>query len=129
MSREILTIEDITLLVDSFYAKVRADELLSSIFNNVIQDRWPEHLQKMYRFWQTVLLDEHTYYGSPFAPHAKLEIEKKHFQRWLMLFHATVDDLFEGDRAEEAKLRSNKMAEMFQYKIEYNKATNIKPIQ
>ena len=46
-----------------------------------------------------------------------------------MLFHATVDDLFEGDRAEEAKLRSNKMAEMFQYKIEYNKATNIKPIQ
>lgn len=129
MSREILTIEDITLLVDSFYAKVRADELLSNIFNNVIQDRWPEHLQKMYRFWQTVLLDEHTYYGSPFAPHAKLEIEKKHFQRWLMLFHATVDDLFEGDRAEEAKLRSNKMAEMFQYKIEYNKATNIKPIQ
>jgi hemoglobin len=129
MSRKILTIEDITLLVDSFYAKVRADELLSNIFNNVIQDRWPEHLQKMYRFWQTVLLDEHTYYGSPFAPHAKLEIEKKHFQRWLMLFHATVDDLFEGDRAEEAKLRSNKMAEMFQYKIEYNKATNIKPIQ
>jgi len=129
MSREILTIEDITLLVDSFYAKVRADELLSNIFNDVIQDRWPEHLQKMYRFWQTVLLDEHTYYGSPFAPHAKLEIEKKHFQRWLMLFHATVDDLFEGDRAEEAKLRSNKMAEMFQYKIEYNKATNIKPIQ
>ncbi len=129
MSREILTIDDITLLVDSFYAKVRADELLSNIFNNVIQDRWPEHLQKMYRFWQTVLLDEHTYYGSPFAPHAKLEIEKKHFQRWLMLFHATVDDLFEGDRAEEAKLRSNKMAEMFQYKIEYNKATNIKPIQ
>jgi hemoglobin len=129
MSREILTIDDITLLVDSFYAKIRADELLSNIFNNVIQDRWPEHLQKMYRFWQTVLLDEHTYYGSPFAPHAKLEIEKKHFQRWLMLFHATVDDLFEGDRAEEAKLRSNKMAEMFQYKIEYNKATNIKPIQ
>lgn len=129
MSREILTIDDITLLVDSFYAKIRADELLSNIFNDVIQDRWPEHLQKMYRFWQTVLLDEHTYYGSPFAPHAKLEIEKKHFQRWLMLFHATVDDLFKGDRAVEAKLRSNKMAEMFQYKIEYNKATNIKPIQ
>ena len=59
--RDIDAIEDIKLMVDSFYGKVREDAMLSFIFNDRIQDRWPEHLEKMYRFWQTVLLDEHTY--------------------------------------------------------------------
>lgn len=76
MSKEILSLDDVKLLVDSFYAKVQEDELLKDVFNNVIEDRWPEHLEKMYSFWQTVLLGEHTYYGAPFVPHAKLPVEK-----------------------------------------------------
>lgn len=129
MKKEIETIDDIKLLVDTFYAKVREDVLLADIFNNKIQDRWPEHLQKMYRFWQTVLLGQHTYYGSPFAPHAQLQVEGKHFDRWLALFHATVDELFIGEQAEEAKWRSIKMAEMFLYKIESYTKGNLNPIQ
>ena len=66
MKKDISNIQDIKLLVDVFYGKVREDGKLKDIFNNKIQDRWPEHLEKMYRFWQTVLLEEHTYYGSPF---------------------------------------------------------------
>ena len=54
MKRDIQDIEDIKLLVDRFYGRVREDETLKDIFNNKIQDRWPEHLEKMYRFWQTV---------------------------------------------------------------------------
>lgn len=46
MSKEIENIDDIKLLVDKFYSKVRDDEMLKDIFNNVIQDRWPEHLEK-----------------------------------------------------------------------------------
>ena len=72
MKKDILTIEDIRQLVDRFYEKVRANNLLGNIFAERIQDRWPEHLEKMYRFWQTVLLGEHTYYGAPFPPHAQL---------------------------------------------------------
>jgi hemoglobin len=121
MKKDVANIEDIQLLVDAFYTKVKADDLLGSIFNGVIQDRWPEHLDKMYRFWQTVLLGEHTYYGSPFAPHAKLPMEKKHFDRWLKLFEETLDEYFSGTIAEEAKWRAAKMAEMFQYKIAYYK--------
>ena len=74
MKNEIISITDIKLLVDTFYNKVRKDELLADLFNNKIGDRWPEHLEKMYRFWQTVLLEEHTYHGSPFLPHAKLPV-------------------------------------------------------
>ena len=65
--KDISTIEDIKLLVDTFYQKVRENEMLSPIFNSIIQDRWPQHLEKMYTFWQTVLLQEHTYFGSPFS--------------------------------------------------------------
>ena len=117
MKKEILDLTDIRRLVDSFYTKVRADDVLGKIFDDVIADRWPEHLEKMYRFWQTVLLSEHTYHGAPFPPHAKLPVDERHFDRWLELFYLTIEENFEGAKAEEAKWRASKMAEMFQYKI------------
>lgn len=124
----IIQLEDIKLLVDSFYGKVREDVLLAPVFNHRIGEKWPEHLEKMYRFWQTVLLDEHTYYGSPFAPHASLPIDKTHFDRWLELFNETVAEQFTGEKAEEARWRAVKMAEMFQYKIEYHQRNKSKPL-
>lgn len=117
--KDILAMEDIQLLVDTFYEKIRMDLLLGPVFNGVIKDRWPEHLEKMYRFWQTVLLGDHTYYGSPFLPHAKLPVEQKHFDAWLTLWHETIDSHFAGEKAEEAKWRGDKMAVMFLSKIEY----------
>ncbi|CAN5504369.1 truncated hemoglobin Ctb [soil metagenome] len=121
MKNDIKNIGDIKLLVNSFYEKIRKDELLKDIFNSKIEDRWPQHLEKMYRFWQTVLLDEHTYYGSPFLSHAKLPVAKEHFDGWLKLFYETVDELFAGEKAERAKWQAERMAEMFHSKIEYYK--------
>ena len=60
MKKDIETLEDIQLMVNRFYEVVRKDELIGPIFDNIIQDRWPMHLEKMYRFWQTILLDERT---------------------------------------------------------------------
>jgi hemoglobin len=117
--KEILTLDDIKLLVNTFYDKVREDTFIGPIFNERIQNRWPEHLAKMYTFWQTVLLGDHTYYGSPFPPHAQLPVEREHFERWLSLFSQTLNELFTGQKAEEAMWRADKMAEMFQYKIEH----------
>ncbi len=126
--KEILSLDEIKLLVNTFYDKVREDDLLKDIFNNVIQDKWPIHLEKMYRFWQTILLEEHTYNGSPFAPHANLPINKTHFNRWLMLFNKTIDELFTGEKADEAKWRANKMAEIFQLKIDFYNKNSAKPL-
>jgi len=117
--KDIETLDDVKLLVDTFYGKVREDEKIGHIFDEVIQDRWPEHLEKMYRFWQTILLEQHTYTGRPFVPHMKLPVERAHFERWIELFFGTVDSLFEGKRAELAKWQGNRMAEMFQLKIAY----------
>lgn len=126
--KEITSIEDIKLLVDNFYGKVKVDLLLGDIFNDTIKDRWPQHLEKMYRFWQTVLLGEHTYYGSPFPPHAKLPVEQKHFNAWLKLWYETIDEYFVGEKAGEAKWRGDKMALMFLSKIEYYRNSSETPI-
>lgn len=118
-NKDITTLEDIKLLVDTFYAKVQKDDFIGPIFNEKIANRWPEHLEKMYRFWQTILLEVHSYSGSPFPPHKQLPVAKEHFDRWMEIFTATTDELFVGTIAEEAKLRAKKMAEMFNYKIDY----------
>lgn len=125
---DISTFQDIQLLVDTFYEKVRENPIIGTIFNDVIEDKWPKHLEKMYRFWQTVLLGEHTYYGSPFPPHAHLPIRQQHFDTWLGLWYDTIDTFFAGPKAQEAKWRSEKMAKMFLSKIEYYKNSNAKPL-
>lgn len=126
--KEIRELNDVKTFVDTFYSKVREDELLKDIFNNVINDRWPQHLEKMYTFWQTILLNEHTYYGSPFLPHAQLPVDNSHFDRWRMLFFETIDESFVGPTANEAKWRADKMAEMFQTKIEHYRDTPSRPL-
>ena len=116
---DILTIEDIKLLVNTFYSKVQKDNFIGPIFNEKIGDRWPEHLEKMYGFWETILLEVHSYSGSPFPPHKQLPVSKEHFDRWMEIFIQTTDSLFTGPLADEAKLRAKNMAEMFSYKIDY----------
>lgn len=123
--KDISNLEDIKLLVNTFYQKVRENELLGPIFESVIKDRWPEHLEKMYRFWQTVLLEDHTYFGSPFPPHAKLPVDKKHFDTWLVLWHGTINSFFSGEKANEAKWRGDRMAAMFLSKIDYYRGNPI----
>ena len=120
-NNDILTLTDIKKLVDTFYNKVRNDKLLAPVFNERIQDRWQEHLQKMYSFWQTLLLEDKTYTGKPFPPHAHLSVDHSHFQKWLEIFIETIDMLFRGEKAEEAKWRAKKIAELFESKIDYYK--------
>lgn len=126
---DILCLEDVKKLVDAFYTKVRNDALLAPIFNERIQDRWPLHLEKMYTFWQTLLLDEHTYFGSPFPPHAQLPVQHEHFTQWMQLFTETVEELFSGEKAAEAKWRAGKMAEMFEFKIERFRSSGIQSLR
>jgi hemoglobin len=114
---QILNLDDIKLLVNTFYDKVQQDGLLGPVFNERIGDRWPFHLEKMYTFWQTTLLGEHTYSGRPFPPHATLPVGHEHFKRWVFLFTETIDELFIGDKAGEAKWRASKIAEMFEMKV------------
>ena len=128
MKKDIETLNDVRLLVDTFYDKIREDDLLKDIFQNVIKDNWDVHLEKMYRFWQTVLLDEHTYNGSPFLPHVKFPIHTAHFERWLTLFNEVINSFFEGKNATKAKLQGERMAAMFHSKINYYRENTSTPL-
>ncbi|MTI32190.1 group III truncated hemoglobin [Xanthovirga aplysinae] len=116
--KDIETEEDIKKLVDSFYDKVKRDEILAPIFNETAQVNWEKHLPKMYTFWSSLLLGSATYRGNAFAKHAPLPIKEQHFTRWLQLFHKTIDDLFSGPKAAEAKHRSRMIGGVFLHKIE-----------
>jgi len=109
--------DDIKMLVDGFYAKVKVDELLGPVFAGEAQVHWEAHLPTMYSFWTKILLGQGEYFGRPFQKHIPLKIDASHFKRWLSLFEGTVDSNFEGEIAEEAKLRANAIAYAFQAKL------------
>ena len=112
--KDIIDRRDIITLVDSFYAKVKQDELLEPVFSHV---DWPNHLPIMYNFWSSMLLGDQSYQGSPFQKHAHLTIDSSHFTRWLELFTQTVDELFFGFTADEVKNRAQNIAGIFQHKM------------
>nr|WP_294859630.1 group III truncated hemoglobin [uncultured Fluviicola sp.] len=119
MKHDILNLEDIRLLVDSFYFQVRKNKLLGPVFSEKIPDElWPAHLDKLVRFWQTLLLEENTYHGNPLMHHLQLSIAEDHFSEWLRLFRATIDEHFTGEKAHEAMIRAEKIAVVFQAKID-----------
>ena len=116
--QDIKTPEDIKLLVDTFYDKIRGNELLAPVFAKRISDEtWPVHLEKMYRFWGSILLYTQNYNGSPFDKHIGLGIGSEHFAKWLALFSTTVDELFEGEIANLAKERANNIGRIFEFKL------------
>jgi len=115
--------EDVKIFVDAFYEKVRKDMLIGAVFAARIPDgNWEPHLERMYSFWHTVLFSARDYTGNPFSKHASLPIKGAHFDRWVNLFTETIDEYFEGDRAEDAKMRAVKMGKLFQSKLEYIQA-------
>lgn len=109
---DIATIADVEKLVHTFYGKVKNNELLFAVFDPIIQDNWPAHLQKMVRFWSTLLLYTHEYKDDPLTKHLPLPLTRKHFETWLSLFNETLDDLFAGEIAENAKKRAFSIAKI-----------------
>src|SRR5688500_2148499 len=102
IKKEIKDASDIQLLVNTFYDRAKADDLLSPIFSERFGGK--ASLEALYQYWQTVLLGDGNYQGLPFRKHADLPLTHQHFDRWLTLFLETVTDLFEGPVAEAARV-------------------------
>ncbi|MGB6220298.1 group III truncated hemoglobin [Haloferula sp.] len=113
--------EEIVRLVDRFYDKVREDQLLGFIFDDVASVDWDTHLPKMYAFWQTVLFRDGGFRGDPIGKHAKLVpltmMGREQFDQWLQVFESTVDELFVGENATHIKACASDMANVIHSKI------------
>jgi hemoglobin len=60
----------------------------------------------MEQFWRFALLSESGYTTNVTEKHLRMPLEQAHFDRWTALFNQTVDELFEGNLAEQAKQRA-----------------------
>ena len=113
--------EDIIMLVDAFYTKVKSDVVIGYLFNDVANVNWSEHLPKMYNFWENILFYTGNYSGSPMIVHRELHqkstMSEAHFNHWVKLFTETVDDNFEGEKAAEIKSRAATIASVMMYKV------------
>lgn len=122
MKKDIEDKNDIVLLVNSFYNAVQENEILGFIFNDVAKINWDEHLPRMYAFWTSMLLNEHLFSGNPMEKHITLSritsMTEIQFNEWLLLFTTTVDKLFKGEIANEAKFRAGNIARLMLLKIQ-----------
>jgi hemoglobin len=126
--KDITNITDIQILVDTFYDKVRADDTIGPIFNDVANVNWEEHLPKMYRFWESIIFGAASYKGNPMLTHLTLSertpMNNGHFIRWIELWTATVDQNFLGPNADLTKKRADGIRQLMLYKIEQHQKSN-----
>lgn len=122
--KEIESREEVSLLVRSFYAKIRIHAELGPIFNGIVED-WELHLERLTDFWEMVLLQTGPGAGkfNPVPVHKEVdnrvnnEIEQRHFGNWLELWFETLNTKFEGEIADYAKNHARKMAHILFFKI------------
>jgi hemoglobin len=120
---DIETREDCERLVRAFYGRALHDPMIGWIFTDVARLDLDEHVPVITSFWETMLLGARSYGGGAFAPHAHLHhvtggLRRPHFERWLMLWRATVDELFAGERAEEAKAAATRVGAAFHRRLQ-----------
>ena len=121
MKKDIATRKDIELLVDTFYDKVKRDAVIGFIFTDVAKVNWEKHLPIMYNFFENMLFYTGGYTGNPMELHKKinnyLQLTTEHFNQWESVFSNTVDELFEGEKAELVKQRAISISKIMQLKI------------
>jgi hemoglobin len=119
---DIETRADCERLVRAFYGRALTDPIIGFIFTDVAHLDLEAHVPVIASFWETVLLGARSYGGGAFRPHAELNarvrLQKGHFERWLVLWRTTVDELFAGPTAEEAKAHALRVAAAFHRRLE-----------
>lgn len=113
---DITSREDIHLIVTTFYKQLLENSSISHYFVDVI-DNLDAHLNKITDFWEAQILQvKSKYKGNPMEAHINLDKRYKHdisqqnFAEWLKFWTKTIDQLFEGERANLAKSRARNMA-------------------
>lgn len=126
MKRDLRNRKDIELLVTHFYDKIKHDYLLNNFFKNFSNNNWEKHLYNMCNFWDNIIFYSGDYEGNPMNLHLHINklsaIEKKHFNQWDTLFIQTVNELFEGEKAELIKNRALNISNIIQTNI-FHKTT------
>ena len=121
-SNDIETRADCERLVRTFYGRALTDPIIGFIFVDVAKLDLEAHVPRITSFWETILLGARSYGGGAFRPHAEIHLQvplrRAHFDQWLNLWTATVDELFAGERAELAKAHAVRVAAAFHQRLQ-----------
>ena len=119
---DISNYEDIEKLVELFYDKLLAEPITSPKFEHL---NIKEHLPKIVDFWAFILIDKPGYTGNVFDKHLHLNLETKHFDKWIEFWISTVNELYSGPKAELACQRAQLLSYTFQPKLNQNNPNKI----
>lgn len=113
--------DDIIQVVEAFYKKVKADDAIGYIFNDIAEIDWEHHMPIMYDFWESTVFGTGIYTRNAMTPHFVLQDKVKftelHFERWIFHFNNTVDSLYIGENATLMKARASGIAGLMKAKL------------
>lgn len=109
-----ITKTQIESFIKNFYTKVNKDNLLSPIFNDVASVDWSEHIPKLAKFWNSIMLKTGEYHGNAYQKHIalvnKVCINDSHFKRWLDLFEKEAKQHFSDSVAKDITFKATNIA-------------------
>ncbi|MBZ7938289.1 MULTISPECIES: group III truncated hemoglobin [Campylobacter] len=128
MKSNTITQENIKILMEIFYEKIRKDEKLGSIFNNAIgtsDKQWEEHKIKIGNFWSGILLGKGDYNGQPLKKHLELpSFPEEFFEIWLKLFEESLDKIYNEEMKNVILQRAQMIASHFKNMLYRYKASH-----
>ncbi len=117
MNKDIENRQHIDELMQAFYKRAIADDLIGFIFTDVAKLDLEHHLPIIGDFWETLLFrtGDYSRHGrNPLQVHGELDLKTpllpEHFARWLEIFTVTVDESFAGETADFLKMRAEAIA-------------------
>jgi hemoglobin len=122
MKRDIETNDDLYLIMKTFYDYLLSDDDMRPIFVDVAKIDLEPHLQDLVLFWENMLFRPNGY-RKP-VMHLHIDIHKKypfkeiHFEKWLNYLTKSVNDNFEGNKANELLQRANHIALVMKHKTQ-----------
>lgn len=119
--RDIESRADIDQVLRAFYTQAMADDKIGHFFTNIANLDLEDHLPVIGDFWDSLVFGTGLYqrHGRyPMAIHLELDrkssMNSAHFERWLQLFRATIDQSFAGPRADFMIQRAEAIGARFQ---------------
>ena len=101
-------------VVVAFYREVVFDDLLAPVFGEVAEVDWSQHIPRLIDYWCRVLLGEVGYDGHVLGPHRHVHelepLRPELFDRWFVLWAASVDSRWAGPGADRAKSHAARIA-------------------
>ena len=127
-SPTLCTESEVRQLVEAFYDRVRADDLLGPVFAAHVHD-WPQHLEHLTNFWSSLLRGTRQFDGAPMAKHLAIKgLNWGLFQRWLQLFSATTAQMGNVGMQTLADASAARIAENFWRRYQMAQWPSLPPV-